>query len=301
MLHEVETAVKFLTDFLRSKSNQNSRQQLKKEQVDAFAENLRKSLINLFQGHWHPAQPMRGSGYRCIINQSANATVDPMLLCVGRGAGIPEFLLRRYLPVEMAVWIDPNDVSYRIGEQGSICSLLGAEKENENGGRFHNSSSVSPLGGRSANSRTNSFSYSPEKATTSHQNQQQQQQQHQRQRLSPESLRQESTTTSKSSTTSTSTSSSKSQTEQSNDSGIELSPSTSPRPSAANTISNSSSPIASPLASPVREQPPAGMSTCKEQYASRPVGSFSASSSSVSPSKVGVAGIHVTPLSPLVR
>jgi len=295
MLHEVETAVKFLSDFLRSKNNHNGRQTVKKEQVDAFAENLRKALVQLFQGHWHPAQPMRGSGYRCIINQSANGTLDPMLLCVGRGVGIPEFLLRRYLPVEMAVWIDPNDVSYRIGEQGSICSLLGAEKENENGGRFHNSSSVSPLGGRSANSRTNSISYSPEKAV-SHQNQQQQQQ---RQRLSPESLRQESTTTSKSSTTSTSTSSSKSQTEQSNDSGIELSPSTSPRPSAANTISNSSSPIASPLASPVREQPPAGMSTCKEQYASRSVGSFSASS--VSPSKVGVAGIHVTPLSPLVR
>ena len=249
--------MKFLSDFLRSKNNHHGRQAVKKEQVDEFAVKLRESLIKLFQGHWHPTQPMRGSGFRCIINQSANGTMDPMLLCVGRLVGIPEFLLRRYLPVEMAVWIDPNDVSYRIGEQGSICSLLGTEKENEMGGRY----GVSPIGGRSAGSRTNSLSYSPDKLMTL----QQQQQQQQRQRLSPESLRQDSTTATTMTTTTTTSSKSttssmslKSQTEQSNDSGIELSPSTSPRPSAANTISNSSSPVASPLASPVREQPPPG-------------------------------------------
>ena len=276
MLHEIETAVKFLSDFLRSKNNgnHNGRQQVKKEQVDEFSACLQKILLERFQGHWHPAQPWRGSGFRCIINQSANGTIDPILLIVGRTAGIPEFLLRRFLPVEMAVWIDPNDVSYRIGEQGSICSLLGSEKENimdvggshhshhhQNGGRYHTSSSSSispPAGGRNG-SRTNSFSFSPRSITPekvmmmSQQQQQQLLQQHQQQQQRrPESLTTSLKSVSSSATSSTTTT--KPQTEQSNDSGIELSPSTSPRPSAANTISNSSSPTGSPLASPIREQ-----------------------------------------------
>jgi protein Tob/BTG len=130
MLLEVETAVKFLSDFLRSKSNSAGRQTIQREAVEAFATTLSSTLHDRFQGHWHPHNPLRGSGYRCIINQSINGKIDPILLRVGRKSGIPEFLLRRFLPQEMALWIDPCDVSYRIGEQGSVCSLISPEKEN---------------------------------------------------------------------------------------------------------------------------------------------------------------------------
>ena len=159
MLVEVETAVKFLSDFLRSKNNSShGRQTVKKEQVEEFSKLLQQTLLERFQGHWHPAHPLRGSGYRCVINQSINGKIDPILLKVGRKAGIPEFLLRRYLPVEMAMWVDPSDVSYRIGEQGSVCSLMSPEKENDHGlGGRYAGSTVSQAGGTS--SRTNSFSF----------------------------------------------------------------------------------------------------------------------------------------------
>ena len=255
---EIDIAVKFLSDFLRPKSGGTGR--LKKEQVDEFAKALSETLLAKLTGHWHPAHPLRGSAYRCIINQSVNGQMDPILLGTGRKAGIPEFLLRRFLPVEMALWVDPSDVSYRIGEQGSICSLMNPEKEND-----ITLSTVSQAGGKS--SRTNSItsttlsassrSFSPEKLMLQqhhlqqqqHQHLQQQQQHHQRLRLN--SLRTESTGFS---------GPSKAPSEQPNDSGIELSPSSSPRLS-ANTISNSSSPSSSPLASPIREQPPNGTRT----------------------------------------
>lgn len=266
MHQEVEVAVKFLSDFLRSKNNSHGRLVIKKEQVEDFGKVLKKALLERFHGHWHPLQPVRGSGFRCIINQNINKSIDPVLLHVGRSTGIQEFLLRRFLPVEMALWIDPEDVSYRIGEQGSLCSLLGEGKED---------SLYQPVRSRTPEKRCYKITMDnpqfPQPAMPPCR--------------SPEADNAETSNPHLAS----------------DDSGIELSPSTSPRPHA--TISNSSSPSTSPLASPIRDQPLTSMTSCKEAFQMFQ-GSGIASlreMSSLSPSKINQAICSANHLTSFVR
>jgi len=46
--------------------------------------------------------------------------MDPVLLRAGEAVGLSLADLLKLLPSELTLWVDPNDVSYRIGEDGSI-------------------------------------------------------------------------------------------------------------------------------------------------------------------------------------
>jgi len=46
-------------------------------------------------------------------------------------AGISESRLMELLPSELTLWVDPNDVSYRFGEEGSIGVLLDGSKSSK--------------------------------------------------------------------------------------------------------------------------------------------------------------------------
>lgn len=71
--------------------------------------------------NWFPERPTRGSGYRCL---RINHKMDPLIARAARGVGIDDsLLLRSMFPHELTLWIDPREVSYRIGENGSICVL----------------------------------------------------------------------------------------------------------------------------------------------------------------------------------
>lgn len=77
-----------------------------------------------YQHHWFPDRPQKGSGYRCI---RINHEMDPL---IGRAAGrigLTSGQLFSLLPRELTLWVDPYEVSYRIGEDGSICVLYEAE------------------------------------------------------------------------------------------------------------------------------------------------------------------------------
>jgi hypothetical protein len=50
--------------------------------------------------------------------------MDPVLALAAASAGIDESCLMSVLPSELTLWVDPNDVCYRIGEDGSIGSLF---------------------------------------------------------------------------------------------------------------------------------------------------------------------------------
>ena len=81
--------------------------------------------IRYFVGHWYPDKPEKGSGYRCIrVNGS---TPDVLVQRVAEDCGIPA--IRGDLPAELTVWIDPGEVSYRIGEEGSVCRHYYLENE----------------------------------------------------------------------------------------------------------------------------------------------------------------------------
>ncbi|XP_048878998.1 protein BTG2-like [Brienomyrus brachyistius] len=114
---EVTAAAAFISRLLATTGS------LSEQQLRVFNDCLRQSLTEHYEHHWFPDRPQKGSGYRCI---RINHEMDPL---VGRAAGrvgLSGPQLFRLLPRELTLWVDPFDVSYRIGEDGSICVLYEA-------------------------------------------------------------------------------------------------------------------------------------------------------------------------------
>lgn len=118
---ELESAANFLLNLLRLHSH------IVVDQLETFRESLLLHLAKHYQAHWHPDKPFKGSGYRCL---RINHKLDPLIVKAGLTCGLGEAVLKSLLPSELTLWIDPSEVSYRIGENGSICVLYDA-KSNE--------------------------------------------------------------------------------------------------------------------------------------------------------------------------
>ncbi|KAG5830799.1 hypothetical protein ANANG_G00314420 [Anguilla anguilla] len=114
MKPEIVAAVGFLSRFLRIKGNVNDRQ------VQIFSQSLQEILTEQYRHHWFPDRPCKGSGYRCI---RINHKMDPLVGQAGQHVGLSTQRLYGLLPSELTLWVDPFEVSYRIGEDGSICVL----------------------------------------------------------------------------------------------------------------------------------------------------------------------------------
>ncbi|CAO2581508.1 Protein BTG1 [Lemmus lemmus] len=52
--------------------------------------------------------------------------MDPLIGQAAQRIGLSSQELFRLLPSELTLWVDPYEVSYRIGEDGSICVLYEA-------------------------------------------------------------------------------------------------------------------------------------------------------------------------------
>uniref|UniRef100_A0A8C0VBV4 BTG anti-proliferation factor 2 n=1 Tax=Cyanistes caeruleus TaxID=156563 RepID=A0A8C0VBV4_CYACU len=78
-----------------------------------------------YKHHWFPEKPFKGSGYRCI---RINHRMDPIISKAASQIGLSLPQLYQLLPSELTLWVDPYEVSYRIGEDGSICVLYEAAK-----------------------------------------------------------------------------------------------------------------------------------------------------------------------------
>ncbi|KTG02876.1 hypothetical protein cypCar_00042026, partial [Cyprinus carpio] len=118
MIPEVSAAAGFVCRLLRSRGR------LSDAQLHVFGDCLAQALSEHYQHHWFPDRPQKGSGYRCI---RINHEMDPL---IGRAAGrigLTSGQLFSLLPRELTLWVDPYEVSYRIGEDGSICVLYEAE------------------------------------------------------------------------------------------------------------------------------------------------------------------------------
>lgn len=115
MKNEVKSAVDFLANILRTSKH------VSEQQVHIFKENLQNLLSSKFENHWFPSKPNKGSGYRCI---RINHKMDPLLLQAGHSCGLNETVIFSIIPKELTIWVDPFDVSYRIGENGSIGVLF---------------------------------------------------------------------------------------------------------------------------------------------------------------------------------
>jgi len=114
MAPEVSAAAGFVSRLLRTRGC------LDENQLQVFKDCLQNSLSERYQHHWFPERPQKGSGYRCI---RINHEMDPLIGRAAHHIGISAEQLFSLLPRELTLWVDPNEVSYRIGEDGSICVL----------------------------------------------------------------------------------------------------------------------------------------------------------------------------------
>ncbi|XP_018589479.1 protein BTG2-like [Scleropages formosus] len=118
MAPEVAAAADFVTSLLATRGF------LSDQQLQVFSECLQQALSEHYKHHWFPDRPQRGSGYRCI---RINHEMDPIIAKVAGRIGLSSQQLYLLLPRELTLWVDPYEVSYRIGEDGSICVLYEAE------------------------------------------------------------------------------------------------------------------------------------------------------------------------------
>lgn len=121
MKDEIQSAVDFLTNILRSRDDVNE------TQTRQFSSTLRTLLSKRYQDHWFPEKPFKGSGYRCI---RLNHNMDPLILQAGKMCGLGYSFLESSFPPELTIWVDPHDVSFRIGENGSVGVLYQPSKDN---------------------------------------------------------------------------------------------------------------------------------------------------------------------------
>lgn len=96
------------------------------DRVATFRRKLDDRLRAHYRGHWHPKAPERGSAYRCI--RIVRRQIDPLIAGAGKEAGISERELLAKLPADLTLWIDPEEVCVRFGEDGSVGVIYGGGK-----------------------------------------------------------------------------------------------------------------------------------------------------------------------------
>lgn len=119
MKREVKSAVDFLTNILRTGDVSHS-------QTELFSATLVTLLCNRYQNHWFPEKPFKGSGFRCI---RLNHNLDPLIVQAGQMSGLDNSVLISVFPPELTMWVDPREVSYRFGENGSVGVLYDSSSQ----------------------------------------------------------------------------------------------------------------------------------------------------------------------------
>ena len=79
---------------------------------DCVVETLRRR----YKDCWFPQKPFKGSGYRTI---RINSRMHPDIAYAGELCGLSAEFLRKTI-AELVVWINPNEVYCRIGENGRV-------------------------------------------------------------------------------------------------------------------------------------------------------------------------------------
>ncbi|XP_071959968.1 protein BTG2-like [Antedon mediterranea] len=118
MIEEITSAVTFLSNLLRTR-------RVPENVLEDFCTELDSRLNEKYEKHWFPERPVRGSGFRCMRINILN--MDPLILQSAIAAGIPRSRIQKLLPSELTIWVDPFEVAYRIGEDGSICTFYDSE------------------------------------------------------------------------------------------------------------------------------------------------------------------------------
>ena len=111
---ELLSTANFLVHLVRLRST------ISEAKLNEFKSSLVEVLRRRYRDHWFPEKPFKGSGYRCI---RINGRMDPVIAQACEVCGLDPQVIHATFPSELTLWIDPLEVSYRIGENGSICIL----------------------------------------------------------------------------------------------------------------------------------------------------------------------------------
>ncbi|KAM4015036.1 protein BTG3-like [Anomaloglossus baeobatrachus] len=107
MYEEVKLGASYVVRLL------NRHQKLDDDQVKRFTETLTSILCEKFEGHWYPDNPQKGQAYRCIRIEHSLVVDDSVLLaCIRSGLRCSQLAF----PRNMSIWIDPQEVSCRLGD-----------------------------------------------------------------------------------------------------------------------------------------------------------------------------------------
>lgn len=117
MKREISTLVQFIVDKL-----------IGDRLPDSLRQKLRSSLSDLlhdrYDKHWYVEDPLVGHGYRVV--QRCDGRLDPVLLRAFEDAGLGQAQLMKStlgIPEDFSVWCDPEEVTVRIGAEGSCWPL----------------------------------------------------------------------------------------------------------------------------------------------------------------------------------
>lgn len=119
---EIQVALNFVISYLYNK--------LPRRRVNLFGEELDKALKHKFSGHWYPEKPFKGSAFRCL---RIGSPLDPVIEVAARESGVELNDIRENLPEELSIWVDPGEVSYRIGEKGAVKVLYAEADASDDG------------------------------------------------------------------------------------------------------------------------------------------------------------------------
>ncbi|CAF1008851.1 unnamed protein product [Didymodactylos carnosus] len=132
MQFEVSVALNFVIAYLYNK--------LPRRRVNMLGEEIEKHLRMKFQGHWYPERPTKGSAYRSL--RISKEKVDKVLVNAAVDCGLDLQEILDALPNDLTIWIDPGEVSYRIGEKG-VGNESSSDSEERDGSTFNKGSSIS--------------------------------------------------------------------------------------------------------------------------------------------------------------
>ncbi|XP_018410114.1 PREDICTED: protein BTG4-like [Nanorana parkeri] len=81
--------------------------------IEVFGKKLAEILCRKYIGHWYPDKPIKGQAYRCIRINRQDRDQSILEACAQCGLSYKDLSL----PKEMTLWIDPYEVSCRLGEE----------------------------------------------------------------------------------------------------------------------------------------------------------------------------------------
>ncbi|XP_075135254.1 protein BTG4-like [Leptodactylus fuscus] len=108
MREELKAGVEYI------KTLANKGNKLNTMRIEVFGAILAQILCQKFQGHWYPENPIKGQAYRCIRINRRDREESILEACSYSGLKYQDLTL----PKELTLWIDPYEVSCRLGEEG---------------------------------------------------------------------------------------------------------------------------------------------------------------------------------------